>query len=69
MTENDIQRKKIICFQTPLHLAIRDNSLDIVELLLAFGADPVIKVRTSSRFPTLKLFPGKSFFLLKISNA
>jgi len=24
-------------------LAIRDNSIDIVELLLAFGADPVIK--------------------------
>ena len=26
-----------------MHLAIRDNSIDIVELLLAFGADPVIK--------------------------
>jgi ankyrin repeat protein len=26
-----------------LHLAIRDNSVDIVELLLAFGADPLTK--------------------------
>ena len=29
--------------QTPLHLAIRDNSLEIIELLLAFGADPALR--------------------------
>lgn len=28
---------------TPLHLAIRDNSLEIIELLLAFGADPALR--------------------------
>jgi ankyrin repeat protein len=26
-----------------LHLAVRDNSVEIVELLLAFGADPSTK--------------------------
>ena len=30
-------------WQTPLHLAIRDNSLEIIELLLAFGADPALR--------------------------
>lgn len=28
---------------TPLHLAVRDNSLEIVEILLAFGANPSIR--------------------------
>ena len=32
-----------IFLQTPLHLAIRDNSLEIIELLLAFGADPALR--------------------------
>ena len=31
--------------QSPLHLAIRDNSLEIIDILLAFGADPSIKDR------------------------
>ena len=26
-----------------MHLAIRDNSLEIIELLLAFGADPALR--------------------------
>lgn len=30
---------------TPLHLAIRDNSLEIIEILLAFGANPAVKDR------------------------
>lgn len=29
--------------QTPLHLAVRNNSLEIVEILLAFGASPSIR--------------------------
>ena len=33
----------LIYFQTPLHLAVRDNSLEIVEILLAFGANPSIR--------------------------
>lgn len=28
---------------TPLHLAVRDNSLEIIEILLAFGANPSIR--------------------------
>ena len=32
-------------FQTPLHLALRENNLDIIEILLAFGADPAVKDR------------------------
>lgn len=27
----------------PLHLAVRDNSMEIIELLLAFGSDPIAK--------------------------
>ena len=30
-------------FQTPLHLAVRDNSVEIIEMLVAFGANPSIK--------------------------
>ena len=29
--------------QTPLHLAVKDNSVEIVEILLAFGANPSIR--------------------------
>ena len=32
-------------FQTPLHLALRENDLEIIEILLAFGADPAVKDR------------------------
>jgi len=28
---------------TPLHLAVRDNSLEIIEILLAFGANPSVR--------------------------
>ena len=33
------------CFvlQTPLHLAVRDNSMEIIEILLAFGANPSVR--------------------------
>lgn len=34
---------KFLYLQTPLHLAVRDNSLEIVEILLAFGANPSIR--------------------------
>ena len=30
-------------FQTPLHLAVRDNSMEIIEILLAFGANPSVR--------------------------
>ena len=30
-------------FQTPLHLAVRDNSVEIIEMLVAFGANPSIR--------------------------
>lgn len=30
---------------TPLHLALRENDLEIIEILLAFGADPAVKDR------------------------
>lgn len=32
-------------FQTPLHLALRENNLEIIEILLAFGADPAVRDR------------------------
>lgn len=35
--------KICLIFQTPLHLAVRDNSVEIVEILLAFGANPSIR--------------------------
>ena len=33
----------IYFLQTPLHLAVRDNSIEIIEILLAFGANPSIR--------------------------
>lgn len=30
---------------TPLHLALRENNLEIIEILLAFGADPAVRDR------------------------
>ena len=32
-------------FQTPLHLALRENNVEIIEILLAFGADPAVRDR------------------------
>ena len=32
-----------IFFQTSLHVAVTDNAYEIVDILLAFGADPSIK--------------------------
>lgn len=55
----------LFLLQTPLHLAIQDNSVEIVDILLAFGADPGVQDRRgNTSFHTA--IANKSLDILKL---